>query len=103
MSQRILRRLTVATALATALWLGGPPAAHAGSFEIGLPAVLDTGMFDRLVQWLGGLWGSGETAKGLTPVSGGAPEPPPTGSTGSGSTTDQGGTIDPDGVRGKLE
>jgi hypothetical protein len=101
MSQRILRRLTVAAALATALWLGGPPAAHAGSFDIGLPAVLDTGMFDRLMQWLGGLWESGD--KELIPVSGGTPETPTTGTTGSGSTTDQGGTIDPDGVRGKLD
>ena len=103
MCQRMLRRLTVAAALATALWLGGPPAAHAGSFDIGLPAVLDTGMFDRLMQWLGGLWGSGETAKDLTTSSGGGTEPSATDPTDTGSTTDQGGTIDPDGVPGKLE
>ncbi|HVR97287.1 MAG TPA: hypothetical protein VMW27_11780 [Thermoanaerobaculia bacterium] len=100
MSKPVLRRLTVAAALATALWLGGSPAAHAGSFAIELPAVLDTGLFDRLAQWLGSLWGIDEAAKSLTPPSGGTPG---SSTTGSGGTTEQGGTIDPDGVPSKLE
>ncbi len=101
MSQKIFRRVTVAAALATALWLGGAPAAHAGAFGIELP-VLDTGVFDQLMQWFGGLWGGEGAAKGLT-TSSGAPESPTTGPTGSGGTTEQGGTIDPDGARGKLD
>jgi hypothetical protein len=99
MSQRILRRVTVAAALATALWLGGAPAAHAGAFDIELPAVLDTGVFDRLMQWFGGLWGSDGTAKGLTTGSGGGTESSTTDPTDTGGTTDQGGAIDPDGIR----
>lgn len=102
MSQRILRRVTVAAALATALWLGGAPAAHAGAFGMELPVVLDTGVFDRLMQWFGGLWGSGETAKGLT-ASSGTPGSPTTQPTGSGGSTEQGGTIDPDGTPSKLD